>query len=91
MNKMRRRYDREFKISVMAELESGKPAMVEVVRPKPGETIYDPACGTGGFPPAAHDYIEKSYSLDKIQKRFLKFRTFFGEDIVDGPGTGCEP
>jgi len=59
-------------------------AMVEAVRPKPGETIYDPACGTGGFLLAAHDYIEKNYSLDKDQKRFLKFKTFWGEDIVDG-------
>jgi len=58
--------------------------MVEAVRPKPGETIYDLACGTGGFLLAAHDYIEKNYSLDKDQKRFLKFKTFRGEDIVDG-------
>ena len=25
--------------------------------PEPGETIYDPACGTGGFLLAAHDFI----------------------------------
>jgi type I restriction enzyme M protein len=25
-------------------------AMVECIAPKPGETICDPACGTGGFP-----------------------------------------
>ena len=32
-------------------------AIVDVMRPAPGETICDPACGTGGFLLAAHDYI----------------------------------
>jgi type I restriction enzyme M protein len=58
-------------------------AMVEVIQPKPGMTIYDPACGTGGFLLAAHDYIAKNYSLDIEQKKFLKFNTFKGQDIVD--------
>jgi len=46
-------------------------------------TICDPACGTGGFILAAHDYISKHYPLDKEQKRGLKFHTFKGWDIVD--------
>ena len=29
--------------------------MVECVRPEPGKTIADPACGTGGFFLAAYD------------------------------------
>jgi len=58
-------------------------AMVEVIRPEPGQTICDPACGTGGFILACHDFITKNYSLDKDQKRFLKFNTFKGRDIVD--------
>ena len=32
-------------------------AIVDVIAPKPGETICDPACGTGGFLLAAHDYV----------------------------------
>ena len=32
-------------------------AIVDVTAPKLGETICDPACGTGGFILAAHDYI----------------------------------
>ena len=32
-------------------------AIVDVMRPAPGQTICDPACGTGGFLLAAHDYI----------------------------------
>jgi type I restriction enzyme M protein len=64
-------------------------AMVEVVRPGPEMTICDPACGTGGFFLAAHDYISKSYPLDKEQKRFLRFDTFKGKDIVDGVARLC--
>jgi type I restriction enzyme M protein len=58
-------------------------AMVEVMRPEPGTTICDPACGTGGFLLALHDYISRHYQLDKEQKKFLKFNTFRGKDIVD--------
>jgi type I restriction enzyme M protein len=58
-------------------------AIVEVMRPEPGMTICDPACGTGGFLLAAHDYISRNYKLDKEQKRFLKLNTFKGKDIVD--------
>lgn len=59
-------------------------AMVEVIRPEPGMTICDPACGTGGFLLASHDYISGNYSLDKDQKKFLKLNTLTGKDIVDG-------
>ena len=58
-------------------------AMVEVMRPEPNMTICDPACGTGGFFLAAHDYISHNYKLDKDQQRVLKFHTFKGMDIVD--------
>jgi len=40
-------------------------AMVEVIRPEPGMTICDPACGTGGFLLAAYDFITKNFDLDK--------------------------
>ncbi len=41
-------------------------AMVECVRPEPGKTITDPACGTGGFFLAAYDFITHPdhYKLD---------------------------
>ena len=42
-------------------------AIVEVMRPGPQMTICDPACGTGGFLLAAHDYIAKHYALDRDQ------------------------
>src|SRR3972149_6174257 len=63
--------------------------MVDVSRPEPAMTITDPACGTGGFIIAAHDYISNSYQLDVEQKRFLRFNTFSGKDIVDSVARLC--
>ncbi|WP_295437352.1 class I SAM-dependent DNA methyltransferase [uncultured Thiodictyon sp.] len=59
-------------------------AMVECVRPAPGRTIADPACGTGGFFLGAYDFITHAgnYQLDKAQKDFLKLKTFHGNEIV---------
>ena len=57
-------------------------AMVECVRPQPGKTIADPACGTGGFFLAAYDHLVASHPLNKAQKAFLKHETFFGHEIV---------
>lgn len=64
-------------------------AMVEAVAPQPGMTIYDPACGTGGFLVIAYEYISAKYPLDRDQKEFLKYRTFKGKDIVDGVARLC--
>ncbi len=60
-------------------------AMVAVMRPMPLRTVCDPACGTGGFFLAAHDYISENYgsTMPREQKEFLKFNTFAGTDIVD--------
>ncbi|MGA8940066.1 MAG: class I SAM-dependent DNA methyltransferase [Acidobacteriaceae bacterium] len=59
-------------------------AMVECVRPEPGKTIADPACGTGGFFLASYDFLTnpKNYQLDKAQKSLLKHKTFYGNEIV---------
>lgn len=59
-------------------------AMVECVRPEPGKTIADPACGTGGFFLAAYDFLVAAHQMDKKQKAFLKHDTFFGNEIVAG-------
>jgi len=64
-------------------------AMVEVMRPKPGMTICDPACGTGGFFLAAHDYISDNYNLDREQKHTLRDQTFKGWEIVDNTARLC--
>ena len=57
-------------------------AMVDCVRPRTGETICDPAAGTGGFLLAAHDYIAENYSLDRDQKKHLKHDALRGWEIV---------
>jgi len=66
-------------------------AIVEVMRPEPGMTICDPACGTGGFLLAAHDYIADPdrYQLDRDQRRHLKFDALHGWEIVDGTARLC--
>jgi type I restriction enzyme M protein len=64
-------------------------AMVEVVAPQPNQTICDPACGTGGFLLAAHDYIVKHGSLDRAQKKRLKSGSLFGIELVDSVARLC--
>jgi len=45
-------------------------AIIEMVNPKIGETIYDPACGTGGFLITAYEYIKLKNSNPKnIEER----------------------
>jgi type I restriction enzyme M protein len=66
-------------------------AIVDVMRPEPGQLVHDPACGTGGFLLAVHDYISKAdeYKLDKDDKRFLKEQALSGVEIVDGTARLC--
>jgi type I restriction enzyme M protein len=64
-------------------------AMVECVAPEPGQTIADPACGTGGFFLSAYDYLVKHHDLDREQKAYLKNKTFHGNEIVAGTRRLC--
>jgi type I restriction enzyme M protein len=65
-------------------------AIIEVMRPQAGLTIFDPACGTGGFLLVAHDYIAKTNpKLNKDQKQFLQLKTVRGRDIVDSVARLC--
>ena len=65
-------------------------AIVEVMRPEPDETISDPACGTGGFLIAAHQYISTHYPhLDAAQKRRLDNGLLSGTEIVDNAARLC--
>lgn len=57
-------------------------AMVECINPQPLKTIADPACGTGGFFLAAYDWIVEKNKLNKEENKFLKYSTFFGNEIV---------
>jgi type I restriction enzyme M protein len=64
-------------------------AIVDVMRPEPGQLVHDPACGTGGFLLAVHDHISNGYQLDKDDKRFLKEKALSGVEIVDGTARLC--
>jgi type I restriction enzyme M protein len=65
-------------------------AMVDVIQPKPDDTICDPACGTGGFLLAAHDYIvNNNPNLDKDQKKKLKEESFQGTELVQSTARLC--
>jgi type I restriction enzyme M protein len=65
-------------------------AIVEVMRPEPAMTICDPACGTGGFLLAAHEYISRNHPyLDPDEKRNLRFDALRGTEIVDNTARLC--
>jgi len=64
-------------------------AIVDCVRPRPGEIVADPACGTGGFLLAAHEYVKSRYELDRDQKRHLRFEALRGIELVPNVARLC--
>ena len=65
-------------------------AIVDVMRPEPDTTICDPACGTGGFLLAAHDYIVARYpNMDEGQLERLRDHVLHGWEIVDSAARLC--
>lgn len=64
-------------------------AMVDVIGPQPGQAICDPACGTGGFLLAAHDYLAAIPGLTRDQKKKLRSGTLFGIELVDSVTRLC--
>ncbi len=66
-------------------------AMMACLRPAPGETVADPACGTGGFLLAAHEWIVDHHitTMDADDKRFLRDEAMHGWEIVDGTARLC--
>lgn len=56
-------------------------AMVEIVQPKAGETVYDPCFGTAGFLGEAADYIRRHGNLSGKQLDDLQHKTFFGLEL----------
>jgi len=64
-------------------------AIVDVMAPQPGQTICDPACGTGGFLLSAYTYLAKSPDLDRAKKKALKTGTFHGIELVDSVTRLC--
>jgi len=64
-------------------------AIVEVMAPKPGQVIGDPACGTGGFLLAAYDWIKAHHALSRPQVKHLKTEALRGTDIVPSVVSLC--
>lgn len=65
-------------------------AMVEVMRPDPTMRISDPACGTGGFLLAAHEYLLKNYpTMDRKTRKFIDDDAIRGNDIVASVARLC--
>lgn len=59
--------------------------MVELMDPKPGETICDPACGTCGFLVGASDYLRERYRneilMNKDNREHYMNHMFYGFDM----------
>jgi type I restriction enzyme M protein len=69
-------------------------AIVDVMQPNAGSepnhrfVVCDPACGTGGFLLAAHEFIRRQ-KLDKAQLRYLNAEQLRGVELVDGVARLC--
>jgi type I restriction enzyme M protein len=63
--------------------------IVEVMRPKRGATIIDPAAGTGGFLLAAATYILKHHKLDPDQTRHLQTEALYAVELVAATARIC--
>jgi type I restriction enzyme M protein len=60
-------------------------AMIKVIKPKLGETIYDGACGSAGFLCESFDYLRhgsdgKESNLTTSQLQTLQTSTFYGKE-----------
>ena len=59
-------------------------AVVEAMDPQPGDTIIDPACGTGGFLLVANEHIlANNPVMDPDQRHHLKHDALQGGEIAD--------
>ncbi len=45
--------------------------IVEMLDPKPGESVYDPACGSGGMLISAYKHVENNLGRQEADKLFL--------------------
>src|SRR5271166_4565564 len=59
--------------------------IVRAIDPKPGETIYDPGCGTGGFLAEAFEHVRSHFKYDATVEEVeaLGTKTLFGREKED--------
>lgn len=55
-------------------------AMIQVVQPRIGETIYDGACGSAGFLCEAFEYLKAKPGMKVAEFQTLQTRTFYGKE-----------
>ena len=55
-------------------------AIIRVVNPKIGESIYDAACGSAGFLCESFDFLKSSAKLTTKDLSTLQSRTFYGKE-----------
>jgi len=63
--------------------------MVEVINPRLGETILDPACGTGGFLVEAYNHLKRQCHTVEDHK-ILQKRSLYGGEAKPLPYLLCE-
>lgn len=66
-------------------------ATVDCVQPTPGDTVCDPAAGTGGFLLAAYDYVLKHHAptMDRDQRKHLRTAFVKGWELVPNTARLC--
>ena len=55
-------------------------AVIHVLKPQIGETIYDGACGSAGFHCESFDYLKSNAKLTTKDLKTLQTKTFFGKE-----------
>ncbi|WP_165856266.1 N-6 DNA methylase [Marinobacter sp. JSM 1782161] len=55
-------------------------AMIQVLKPRIGERIYDAAAGSAGFLCEAHDYLRSGQNLSTEDLETLQTRTFYAKE-----------
>ncbi|WP_052312085.1 HsdM family class I SAM-dependent methyltransferase [Archaeoglobus sulfaticallidus] len=45
--------------------------LIKILNPKPMESVYDPACGSGGMLIQAYEHVEEKYGRNEAKKLFL--------------------
>lgn len=50
--------------------------LVEITDPKPGESVYDPACGSAGMLILSYKHVEDNYGKNEASKLFL-----YGQEV----------